>query len=539
MDLTKWWVFSMVKSELLEKIRFASVIGNDASVGIFITDDDEAYICQRTGDTQNTLLPRKFSALCGIKVKGFSSATHLLAFTEEGKVYTWENTDLTSTLPPRTESVFQFEQNLIENTNTPVIIGSHLADKKVIQVACGNYHSLALVSNGDVFTWGALNKFDPLEPELVTCFHDEYRCTSKCADGVDIVVQIACTSVSSLALKETGEVYAWGCNDKGQLGSGNFESCHAFPIRVKGLEGKIIKKVVCGYNHAMALTTKGDLYAWGDNEFGQLGIGNKVKQCVAQQVALTEVGKIVDMATTLYSNESAAINRSGKIYIWGQCKGASIFTPTETAFGKFIELFAAFDLSPVIWERREANNCEDENLAGFNVSNSLKLAFDDESTSDLIIKVEGKLIYVHKAILMIRCEHFKNMFLRDWQESKKTEIEIDHFTYPTYRAFLYYLYSDELIVPTEKCIEFIDLITSYCEKNLVRKYEQMLKQEVTLKNVGVMCTAAVNYNLKFLEEACLQFAVREMKDLSQTDEFENLDPEILRRIISSVGKYGD
>lgn len=75
----------------------------------------------------------------------------------------------------------------------------------------------------------------------------------------------------SLALTTTGEVYSWGDGDYGKLGHGT-HSTQKIPKLVKGpLVGKVVKCVSAGYRHSAAVTEDGELYTWGDGEFGRLG----------------------------------------------------------------------------------------------------------------------------------------------------------------------------------------------------------------------------------------------------------------------------
>nr|XP_022329995.1 probable E3 ubiquitin-protein ligase HERC1 isoform X2 [Crassostrea virginica] len=75
----------------------------------------------------------------------------------------------------------------------------------------------------------------------------------------------------SLALTTGGEVYSWGDGDYGKLGHGT-HSTQKIPKLVKGpLVGKIVKSVSAGYRHSAAVTEDGELYTWGDGEFGRLG----------------------------------------------------------------------------------------------------------------------------------------------------------------------------------------------------------------------------------------------------------------------------
>merc|ERR1719187_225585 len=102
------------------------------------------------------------------------------------------------------------------------------------------------------------------------------------------------------------------------------------------------------------------------------------------------------------------------------------------------------------------------------VYDSLKMAFDDPSTADVKFVVEDKEIHVHKAVLKIRCQHFRSMFQDHWEEAGQKQIKITQFTFPVYRAFLQYLYCEQIDLPAEECIGLLDLANSYCENALKR-----------------------------------------------------------------------
>jgi len=71
-------------------------------------------------------------------------------------------------------------------------------------------------------------------------------------------------------LTNCGEVYAWGSNDWGQIGN-DCNSDQLIPIKVKGNKGNNERVVMisCGRRHSMALSECGHVYSWGVNECGQ------------------------------------------------------------------------------------------------------------------------------------------------------------------------------------------------------------------------------------------------------------------------------
>lgn len=69
------------------------------------------------------------------------------------------------------------------------------------------------------------------------------------------------------------KVYSGGRNDKGQLGINRTDDSVAFPNEVDCLRNTRIEKIACGCNHVLALSTNGELFTWGCNNYGQLGMG--------------------------------------------------------------------------------------------------------------------------------------------------------------------------------------------------------------------------------------------------------------------------
>ena len=94
------------------------------------------------------------------------------------------------------------------------------------------------------------------------------------------IVKISGSSSSNtvLALKSDGTLYAWGRNNYGQLGDGTTtDDYKSTPVQVVGSDGQGLLTGVmdmsAGYRHCMAITKDGGVYTWGYNKYGQLGNG--------------------------------------------------------------------------------------------------------------------------------------------------------------------------------------------------------------------------------------------------------------------------
>ena len=73
--------------------------------------------------------------------------------------------------------------------------------------------------------------------------------------------QIECGPFHTVALSTDGEVYTWGCGGAGELGHGDYTERNV-PTKVESLSGETIVKIACGMMHTAALTSEGKLLTW-------------------------------------------------------------------------------------------------------------------------------------------------------------------------------------------------------------------------------------------------------------------------------------
>merc|ERR1719204_1733708 len=83
--------------------------------------------------------------------------------------------------------------------------------------------------------------------------------------------------------KETGDIYAWGLNNYSQLGFNDKET-RFMPERVVSMAGRQWTKISGGQHHAIALDSSGMVYALGRADYGRLGMGEKEKEDVKDVV---------------------------------------------------------------------------------------------------------------------------------------------------------------------------------------------------------------------------------------------------------------
>jgi alpha-tubulin suppressor-like RCC1 family protein len=173
---------------------------------------------------------------------------HTVAVTEDGSVFSWGVGDYGALGTGTTDSHWVPTQVRVP--------------KVARQVSCGSRHTALLVGHTslELFTWGAG------EAGQLGTGHRE-RELFPVSVRTEALKQVACGVFHTLLLTEGGSVFAMGGNTFGQLGSGNKKSS-SLPARVRGLESLRIKKV-CASTQSAALTEDGDLYVWGASALGE------------------------------------------------------------------------------------------------------------------------------------------------------------------------------------------------------------------------------------------------------------------------------
>ncbi|XP_034296362.1 probable E3 ubiquitin-protein ligase HERC6 isoform X2 [Pantherophis guttatus] len=189
-----------------------------------------------------------------------------------------------------------------------------LEAQTIISISCGKEHSLAISSQGKVFSWGA-GGFGQLGTGNL-----KDSSTPKKIDSLSMynVIQVACGHYHSIALTKDGRLFSWGQNSHGQLGLGKEVSSQATPCNISSLAGIPLAQVAAGGSHSFVLSHSGVVYGWGRNNVHQLGLSQKTSK--EQIFKPYSIGALRNLEVTYIScgdEHTAVLTKSGSVFTFG------------------------------------------------------------------------------------------------------------------------------------------------------------------------------------------------------------------------------
>jgi len=189
------------------------------------------------------------------------------------------------------------------NLKNPTQVGKD-SDWQSVSFAYG--HTLALKSDGSLWAWGGT-----MRGELGNGDTSNHEQAAPVRVGTDRDWSMVAAGVhASVAVKRDGSLWAWGDNNFGQLGDGTFKERSA-PMQV-GSE-RDWRAAFISRRHVIAEKCDGSLWTWGDDHFGQLGDGRPLSVAVPTPLAADARWTAVSAA----KDGTAAIRKDGALWLWG------------------------------------------------------------------------------------------------------------------------------------------------------------------------------------------------------------------------------
>lgn len=338
-------------------------------------------------------------------VKVSSGEVHTMALDDQGNVYIWGSnasgqlgvgtytgtTTCGSGSSARECSLIPIKLN---GLNTVAYSNALTEDTVIVDISAGVYHSMAIDDKGNLYMWG-LDAAGQVGDGTVTTNHavcyteDCVKAPIKIsgmnpnASGGTLtnglssawIEQISGGMYHSVAVDNAGNVYAWGADIYGQVGDGSQTTnhmtlstglgnvdCAVAPVKLTGVSGgsytnmleqATIAGVSAGAHHTLVVDDENNLYAWGYDNYGQIGDGtittNHVStNNVVSPIKLTGlttgtqtnalISAQIDKVGTGY-NHSFAIDLDGNLYAWGYDRfgqvGDGSVTTNHTGSGSY------------------------------------------------------------------------------------------------------------------------------------------------------------------------------------------------------------
>ena len=240
---------------------------------------------------------------------------HTVAIDKDGKLWAWGNNS--------GGQLGDGTSGSANNRSTPVKVleSGGSAFTGVIAIAAGNAYTVALKADGTVWTWGNNDNGQLGNGTSIGWALSPWQ------TSLDSVIAVAAGGAHTMALKNDGTLWAWGSNSYGQLGDGTSGSANnrSTPVQVllkKGAGGNPdvpftdVTSVSGGEYHTIVSKRDGTLWAWGYNDYGQLGLGVGAATSVSTPQRL---GQATDLVKVSAGHEhSTALRRSGILWTWGR-----------------------------------------------------------------------------------------------------------------------------------------------------------------------------------------------------------------------------
>jgi len=277
----------------------------------------------------NSLSPRAdASAAACSNLAGMIQAAfgheHTLVLSKDGRVYSWGK---------GWEGQLGLGSKILE-TPIPTEL-RYLQGKKVKGIATGSHHSAAVTEDGTLYTWGR-----GFEGQTGHSSKALSEVTNVNITGVQLlpksvgafakhrVAMVSCGHQFTSAMTTLGEIWAWGEGQLGQLGLGRC-TCRRVPELVlrkcdKHRDGGLFTSVSCGWAHTLAVATCNCLFSWGFNNFGQLGLGDTETRFYPDRVTLPSTDETAPRTVFKVTSARAGGNISmatsfslEELYTWG------------------------------------------------------------------------------------------------------------------------------------------------------------------------------------------------------------------------------
>ncbi len=266
----------------------------------------------------------------------------------------------------------------LANQNLPIQIGTA---NDWATVSAGNVHSLAVKTNGTLWSWGN-GQFGQLGNGV---FNSATPNVTQVGTATDWLT-VSAGNRFSLAIKTNGTLYSFGLNNMGQLGINNTIDQN-LPVQVGSASNWA--KIDAGNQHALAIDNLGFIYAWGNNTFGQFGNGTNTNSLIP--IVVSSANNWAEVSAGF--DHSMALDTNGILYTFGNNTNGQLCDGTNTTSNTMIPIsFSGAGLVTQYIAISAGNNFSlaiknDNTLWSGGLNNSGQLALGNNTNTNVLNQV--------------------------------------------------------------------------------------------------------------------------------------------------------
>jgi alpha-tubulin suppressor-like RCC1 family protein len=473
-----------------------------------------------------------------------------------------------------------------------------MAGVKIKEVACGDAHTLAMTTEGKVFSWGGAGCGQLGHPNINEMPKDADSCPYQPYPRIietfksSTMIHIACGKAHSLSIDSGGCLFTWGAGACGQLG---VEDIHTLPVDddgypyqpvpklLKSLKGQNIILGVCGDVHTLALNEKGEIFSFGGGSFGQLGLGSIIRMPLDSDrypympiptkiESLSDV-QIINIACG--DSHSMAVDIEGRLFAWGAAACGQLGLDMMTSLQKDSEgnpyqpepcLVSFFENAKVqsvsCGEAHSLVLCEGGLIYSFGGSSCGQLGYPEIKDNKLISKSfnnrinEVSLKYekprlitslLGKNVLKMSCGGVHNILLTENQSSVINSLYLMMKNETITDVEIILEFKSQKII-SMKCHKYVLLCKSpFFYKHFTSEKEQILKvngnfNPVIFKSIVEYIylddSSFINHNEYVKNMTYLDFIVENLK-LTKLFELKTLQSELETKLKMILNKYNE
>jgi len=275
----------------------------------------------------------------------------------------------------------------------PTLIPPSLFDgTKIVEIAAGYHHLVAVCKKGFIWAWGN-NEHDEVGLETEDKFIVSPIRLDHMLYGGHLMRTVAAGNSHSGAVSVEGICFQWGKRHElvwACVSPPNMTAHH--PNANSDYIASRFQNVCCGSSMTLSLDTQGRVWSQGYANNGQLGLGRTQRSAVPQLITGFPLGDIITKISCGYSN-SGAITRGGDVYVWGN---KYIHPEQRTTMNRLrsLEAYIPFDDTPVCIKK--IHKFSPKNELAFLMASVNKLNIGPSALSDMPLELFESILRPYK-----------------------------------------------------------------------------------------------------------------------------------------------